>query len=841
LEVTEGLQFGHKRLLTQFGRGGSVQGFGQPILVGHHPESVDPVFVWFLHPSNFVGRVFRGVLGRGNCRSFKGNGKGDGRGIKFITFILYLAANFKLNLNEINPIIMKTMYQFLSSFLFLWFINTAVAQNIQTTLGSFNSTSFTVGDTITLPVNVSMVAGISTAAISMAIDYDTSKLRCISTVTGLNSNISAGFLSNCGLFSRLSPNPPFTANSRRQFRAAWFNLAPVAFNGLMFNVRFVVLATGNSILKWDVATPGNCEYADELTDVIWNCSFVVDDFKSDFYKESNDYKNNELKFQKTDEYFKKRILEAINQSKSSGLSLEKEFRMNCEYARKKYLEENPDVKNANIDPWRHYNTYGEREGRKWYTCENQNNNFILKTSPTYYEFQSLLILDSLITENPPISIKNDIESVKVNIIKSFLYRNLYDINLSWEKYVGLNLKYRDFNKIEIHRILDSIRTVIIEKEIVELKNNKDLIEFMDLFAHADSSFKAKLLPIRIEIETAFLENITKSYDFEKIAIIEKKDTTAAHIRKYQDLKTSLEKSLVALLDSNYDPVLFDKMYNIISIPARFELDKIRKREEPFYKFKTYVRKIENHVSFSRFEEALALISQIEVNPYPSESSENISIRRFKNIAFESFVKIKISESIRMIKDEAQNGRVRVVDINGLLNNSVSYRSDVNFGNKDRVELNYSKGRSILLFDTENKAIFFSESDLSQNQRNELISLRKKELIRLEAYKQEELERNRLNSRNSEHTNSNAQNKSPELELCTTESGYDYVRNTKMSFYKGGLVEISLDNGEFKYGRFSTNNGSVYINVRGFPAIVLEPAYGNNFIDRQGHEWRPCWY
>ena len=43
MEVTEGLLFGHKRILTLFGRGGSVQGFGQPILVGHHPESEDPV------------------------------------------------------------------------------------------------------------------------------------------------------------------------------------------------------------------------------------------------------------------------------------------------------------------------------------------------------------------------------------------------------------------------------------------------------------------------------------------------------------------------------------------------------------------------------------------------------------------------------------------------------------------------------------------------------------------------------------------------------------------------------------------------------------------------------
>jgi hypothetical protein len=108
----------------------------------------------------------------------------------------------------------------------------------------------------------------------MAIDYDTTKLLCLNAVTGLNANIATGFLSNCGFFPNQSPNPPYTASSRRQFRAAWFNLTPVAFNGLMFNIRFVVVATGNSSVKWDVATAGNCEYADELADVIPICSFV---------------------------------------------------------------------------------------------------------------------------------------------------------------------------------------------------------------------------------------------------------------------------------------------------------------------------------------------------------------------------------------------------------------------------------------------------------------------------------------------------------------------------------------------------------------------------------------
>lgn len=76
------------------------------------------------------------------------------------------------------------------------------------------------------------------------------------------------FLSTCGSFTNQNPNPPYSSTSRRQFRVTWFNLVPVAFNGLMFNMRFVVLAGGSSTVQWDLATAGNCEYADELADVI---------------------------------------------------------------------------------------------------------------------------------------------------------------------------------------------------------------------------------------------------------------------------------------------------------------------------------------------------------------------------------------------------------------------------------------------------------------------------------------------------------------------------------------------------------------------------------------------
>jgi hypothetical protein len=50
---------------------------------------------------------------------------------------------------------------------------------------------------------------------------------------------------------------------------------------------------------------------------------------------------------------------------------------NCESARKDYLEKNPDVKKAGIDPWTHYNYYGKNEGRIWPSCAEAEDSNIL--------------------------------------------------------------------------------------------------------------------------------------------------------------------------------------------------------------------------------------------------------------------------------------------------------------------------------------------------------------------------------------------------------------------------------------------------------------------------------
>ena len=46
----------------------------------------------------------------------------------------------------------------------------------------------------------------------------------------------------------------------------------------------------------------------------------------------------------------------------------------CESARQKYLQQNPDVARAGMNAWTHYTTFGKNEGRKWPKCDNSEEN-----------------------------------------------------------------------------------------------------------------------------------------------------------------------------------------------------------------------------------------------------------------------------------------------------------------------------------------------------------------------------------------------------------------------------------------------------------------------------------
>jgi hypothetical protein len=63
---------------------------------------------------------------------------------------------------------------------------------------------------------------------------------------------------------------------------------------------------------------------------------------------------------------------------------------NCDQAKKKYLDQNPDVAKNGMDAWVHYTSYGKKEGRKWPNCSDESNSTTTNTPATdrYYNATS---------------------------------------------------------------------------------------------------------------------------------------------------------------------------------------------------------------------------------------------------------------------------------------------------------------------------------------------------------------------------------------------------------------------------------------------------------------------
>jgi len=135
---------------------------------------------------------------------------------------------------------------------------------------TIGNVSGSIGQIIEVPLSIQMVGSTSVGAISIAIDYDSSKLSgdTQNMISNLNSNFAGSMVTNFAIFSGLQPNPPFNSTTRLQFRTGWFNINPVNYTGLLFNIKFKILSTGFHDVKFDVHTPGICEIADGLAQVI---------------------------------------------------------------------------------------------------------------------------------------------------------------------------------------------------------------------------------------------------------------------------------------------------------------------------------------------------------------------------------------------------------------------------------------------------------------------------------------------------------------------------------------------------------------------------------------------
>jgi len=137
------------------------------------------------------------------------------------------------------------------------------AQNIVTNIGSINSLTCAIGDTLVFPVSIQMASNIQMRGFQLSIAYDTTKLQCLNLPDSINSSIQGGFVSGCDY------NPSLTA---RRFRCVSTMLPAVNFSGLLFRLKFKVLTPGTSNISFDTAA-GGCEFVDNNIQVIGNCTY----------------------------------------------------------------------------------------------------------------------------------------------------------------------------------------------------------------------------------------------------------------------------------------------------------------------------------------------------------------------------------------------------------------------------------------------------------------------------------------------------------------------------------------------------------------------------------------
>ncbi len=135
---------------------------------------------------------------------------------------------------------------------------------------SLGSVAGRVGDTVSVPVNIQMDPAFTVGAISLAVNYDSTRLRCAGLPTSVLPALSNSLLGNCGYFYNLGAN---FSDSGSQFRAGWFDANAINVNGLLFNMRFVILQSGPTSLSFDLTTAGNCELADSNAAALNNVTY----------------------------------------------------------------------------------------------------------------------------------------------------------------------------------------------------------------------------------------------------------------------------------------------------------------------------------------------------------------------------------------------------------------------------------------------------------------------------------------------------------------------------------------------------------------------------------------
>jgi hypothetical protein len=159
---------------------------------------------------------------------------------------------------------------------------------------------------------------------------------------------------------------------------------------------------------------------------------------------------------------------------------------NCESARLKYLQDNPDVKNAGMDPWFHYRTFGQKEGRKWSECASNQIQILNKDASNNSKLNSSSLFTNELACFSKISNEFNRIPIRNKTIDSIL--NLYNSQFknSCDKKQAL-CAYEDFKKLKIRYLSDFWLEKKLKKTFNLRDNNTDELKDFATLINDDKS------------------------------------------------------------------------------------------------------------------------------------------------------------------------------------------------------------------------------------------------------------------------------------------------------------------------------------------------------------------
>ena len=346
---------------------------------------------------------------------------------------------------------------------------------------------------------------------------------------------------------------------------------------------------------------------------------------------------------------------------------------NCESAKIKYLELNPDVKKNGMDAWDHFTIFGKKEGRIWPKCE--------------IKYQQNNASNTIVEQNNGANFKNITfyPNLKLQDNKLFINDQLYN---------GFFYSYYDNRQV---KSIQEIKEGIINGVIVEFWFDKSFDSKKYRDTALISNYNIDLQKTKLELssnsidttkagkdERAFLDNEIGGYD--KLLKIREKNnegklnkTKKEEYDHYQGLvqlkNTALQKlnytnKLISDLEKNIKTEQIKEIYiPIKSSEAEFNLGKLNGSRKLYYE-NGKLKSEENYKS----GELDGIKKEYFENGNSQSSCTYLNGKKSGLFTFYNNLGKKMNEC--NFVDDQKNGKEFIYNTNGIL------ISDYNFVNND---------------------------------------------------------------------------------------------------------------------------------------------------------------